>query len=399
MYARGMKELYQHINNNDFSPSQEMLEAYFNGTISSENGRLVEEWISTSDFGDEIGDVFSSDIKSQINWNFAKGDSKTLWNKLKPNQGGGDIGQFLAFLCSSVIILALIIGSNLKSNKQQISSVHKSIKEAFEIEPKKEASNIWVVENYLAPEIDIQDSIEKEQVKTSVSEYKDSPLSLFNVYPKKEEEINTHVDQTSSKKKEILEKKIIIQPMISDTAIFFSKQQHTLIYNHDVKYLLQFKCVDYTQEYNKMQPILSGLEARKPHFRSEQYPDMTDERVQEFSVDFLLKEGFKAFLKRNYKLAINKFNLVLEHYPEDLNAQFYKALSYYEMGHYNESVKILRRVAEADINVFNEESEWYLTQSHYKLGEIYETKNLLRLIISSNGYYSEKAKKMMKDID
>ena len=391
-----MKELYEHINNNDFSPSKEMLEAYFKGQSSEAEERLIEEWISTSDFGDEVGDLYSSELKNSVNWEYAKGNTTELFTKIKSNNTGFDPSQFLAILCSSIIILSLVISSNLYNNTPKQKVDFTSIKKKFQV------SDEWVINEYMAPAMDVTDSIDKVAVKETYEEFKDSPLSLFNSKnnAKKEEDILIP-EINSSNKKERLERKLVIQPMINDTSIFFSKKRHTTIYNHPVKYILNFKCIDYSQEYSKLKPVFSGLEPQfEPHkLRTETYPDMTEPVVVSFSVEEIMEEAFEAFALRNYKLAIHKFNLILDHYPNDLNAKFYKGLSYYEMGKYEEGIRFLKIVAQDDVNVFSEEAEWYLTKSHFKMGDVYIAVNLLNIIIDSNGYYAEHARRMLGEIN
>ena len=92
--------------------------------------------------------------------------------------------------------------------------------------------------------------------------------------------------------------------------------------------------------------------------------------------------------KADYKQALARLNIILSHYPDDLNALFYSGLCYYNLGEYNRSAEMFKLCLTSKFNNFDEEAEWMLAKSYEANGEVEKAKAIYRLIKERGGYYS-----------
>lgn len=348
-----MKDLYKHIESfdQDWNPDAEMLRKYFSGELNESDHYKVEKWISLDDFGDDIGDLKDSPELSIVDWGHLKEITSPITSK--------SINQAIAYIISSIGILAFLFFA------QTGSPTHVESESA---------------ETYVIKEIQAKKAIEIQKIKATFNEFSNSTISLSQVADLKP------VAEIHDNKR--LQKKIIMIPKKESPKIIFIPKRLKKVENHSVKYILQFKVVDYFNEYLSGREYLNGLQSE---YASAQEQELLEKNAKTITVDDVLQAGLEAFYKRDYYLAIHHFDKILTHYPDDLNAKFYSALSCYKLKDYDTTIKLLQDVAENDINVFLQEAEWYLAKSHYKIGETNQTLNLLDIIIRSKGFYEKKA--------
>jgi tetratricopeptide (TPR) repeat protein len=116
------------------------------------------------------------------------------------------------------------------------------------------------------------------------------------------------------------------------------------------------------------------------------------------AADRVLKSGLAYFGKEKYNAALEEFQLLLENNPEDVNALFYSAVSFYKIGKYNKAVKNLEAVVASRNNVFHPEAKWNLALVNLKTGEKAKAKILLNEIVNDKGFYSKRAADKLKTL-
>ncbi|HOE05426.1 MAG TPA: tetratricopeptide repeat protein [Bacteroidales bacterium] len=174
------------------------------------------------------------------------------------------------------------------------------------------------------------------------------------------------------------------------------KMNYSFRSNHPYTYLQGYKVVDYRfvkRNNQKFQDIpRNGADVNQ---LPDDIPDLRDTRLA--YVDYL--EQALLFLKnKNYTAATECFETILEQYPGDQNAWFYKAMCYYETGETGKASACFGKVSAAGINTFHQESQWYaglilLEQKQYAAAE----KALIE-IVNENGYYGAQAKRELDDL-
>ena len=162
-----------------------------------------------------------------------------------------------------------------------------------------------------------------------------------------------------------------------------------------VDYLFDLMVVDYRELSRDNQKItykrfeLGGLSADQEG-ESQDDNDLIEREVNVPYYDYLRK-SMSFFAEGNYKKALNRYLLILEQYPNDLNALFYGGLSYHNLGKNEEAILFFNQIINGDIYVFSEEALWYKAKALIKLKKKAEAKLILEEIIAHAGFYSQKA--------
>ena len=161
-------------------------------------------------------------------------------------------------------------------------------------------------------------------------------------------------------------------------------------------YIQDFKVVDY--RYYRSRPnsklnkeILTGTPANSEI--STNTTEESDNIVEVAYVNFLEK-SLKSFSQNKYKDAMNRFDLILETYPDDVNALFYSALCLYNLNQFSLCEKRLIELKNSKFTNFDEEQEWYMLLTYYSLHKDQQFIELRTQIIENGGFYSKKAAKL-----
>ncbi len=163
----------------------------------------------------------------------------------------------------------------------------------------------------------------------------------------------------------------------------------------ETAYLFELLVVDYRKITRENQKItyqrfeLSGVSAdREGSIENED--DLIEREVNVPYYDYLRK-SMSFFAEGRYKKALNRYLLILDQYPEDLNALFYGGLSYHNLGKNEEAIVFFDKIINGDVYVFNEEALWYKTKALIKLKKNTEAKSILEEIIAHGGFYTQEA--------
>ncbi len=115
--------------------------------------------------------------------------------------------------------------------------------------------------------------------------------------------------------------------------------------------------------------------------------------------DFALESAIEAFHQRNYTLAEQRFNLILNQFPQDQNALFYSALVSKFLFKMDIAEIRLRAVIEQEPPVFRPEAQWELAQLLTEQYRLVEAKEWLTTIINQKGFYAKRAEDLLKKIE
>ena len=161
-------------------------------------------------------------------------------------------------------------------------------------------------------------------------------------------------------------------------------------------YIQDFKVIDYryyrsrpTSSQNK--EVLTGTPAN-----SEISTNTTEEsdNIVEIAYVSFLGKSLKYFSQNKFKDALSRFDLILETYPDDVNALFYSALCLYNLNQFNLCEKRLIDLKNTKFTNFDEEQEWYMLLTYYSLHKDQQFIALRTQIIENGGFYSKKAAKL-----
>lgn len=111
-------------------------------------------------------------------------------------------------------------------------------------------------------------------------------------------------------------------------------------------------------------------------------------------VDYLeyIDDAMRDFENNKFKQALKSYRVILEHYPDDINAFFYGALCYYNLGKSEKAIVYLERVKLSQINTFDLEADFYIAKSLAQAGKIDEAKAAFLKIEKEGEFYAKRAR-------
>lgn len=163
--------------------------------------------------------------------------------------------------------------------------------------------------------------------------------------------------------------------------------------NYDTYHLEEYKLYDYLEIREKgiesLKPILGGVPASKSNIDQEE--PTADLLKEEIPYGEYLGYAIVNMSEGKYKSARIKFKKILELYPDDANALFYKAFASYQLRRYEDANDEFRQSVQCSNKVFLEESEFHLAVSLCKSEQKEEGIQLLEEIKSKGGFYHDQA--------
>ncbi len=170
---------------------------------------------------------------------------------------------------------------------------------------------------------------------------------------------------------------------------------YTLQSNHYFAYLGNFKVVDY--RYDKRLNLENNIIPTNVHITEAYSKELFSETKQYTYVAFL-EEALLKLGNNEYENAIDDFNIILDQYPNDLNAVFYKAMCYYETNDNSKSINLFDIALDNRINVFHEDAKWYSSMIFKEEKEYAAAEKVLEEIVMENGYYGVQAKQELDEL-
>lgn len=162
-----------------------------------------------------------------------------------------------------------------------------------------------------------------------------------------------------------------------------------------ITYLYDLRVVDYREMERENQEItykrydLGGLPANLEG-EDQSNTDLIESDVI-VPYHLYLTKSMSFFAGSNFKQALNRYLLILEQYPEDMNALFYGGLAYYNLGKYKKSIAFFDQIIGSEISIFKEEALWYKAKSFLQIGEKTKASQILEEIIAKGGFYTKDA--------
>jgi tetratricopeptide (TPR) repeat protein len=105
-----------------------------------------------------------------------------------------------------------------------------------------------------------------------------------------------------------------------------------------------------------------------------------------------LAEALLNYKKGFYSPCVALFNEVASFNTEDINCDFYRGMSWYQMKHYDKAISYFTKCEEALNNAFLQEAQYYKALSYKASGQEEKARNLFQKIVNEGEFYAEKAK-------
>lgn len=180
------------------------------------------------------------------------------------------------------------------------------------------------------------------------------------------------------------------QPELAGKSIFAKE-----IYVSDLK-LVDYRAYRSKPAIKTEQIIISGTPANKEDKNSE-VEELEYEKIEIPYYDYI-KKTTGIFSEANYKKALYRYEEILATYPDDINANFYGGLCYFNLGKLERAKLCFRICISHGYLNFKEEAEWYLSKCYLAEGNKEGAALLLRKISEAGGFYAEQANKVIKTL-
>lgn len=166
-------------------------------------------------------------------------------------------------------------------------------------------------------------------------------------------------------------------------------------------YLHDLKLIDYSQYRSKPaieteRIILSGTPADLENKLNSE----TETTVTTISIPYMdyIDKTMDYVGRGKWKQSLQRLQLILVTYPDDVNGHFYAGLCSYNLQQYEDAKLHFATCLQLSFNNFNEEATWYLAQSLVANGEKNNAKQLLTTIRDQKGYYAKQAEQLLKGL-
>jgi tetratricopeptide (TPR) repeat protein len=280
--------------------------------------------------------------------------------------------NFILIPSIAIILIILTIFVFVPKNKvQRKTSLSASRKTSIKVEQ----TDINTPEKIdVMVELPIRQQISIQTIINDFSEQKEEQPNIINSEP-----INDlHISKIEEKKKELTLEKIS----------FLGKE----IYFYDLK-LIDYRAYRSRPKIITKQMILTGTPANIGE-NSESVETTEWKDVEIPYIDYLDKT-MELFSKGNNKKALSRLLIILNTYPDDINANFYAGLCFYNLKEYKSSFSSFEKCIDSKYINFSEEAEWYMAKSLLADGYKSEGQEILKKIKTIGGYYAKQADKLL----
>ena len=168
-------------------------------------------------------------------------------------------------------------------------------------------------------------------------------------------------------------------------------------------YIHDFKLIDYSKIRSgnvkqNMNEHLNGTSAK----HANKLNDQTTEDDFIFDKDLayidVISTAMYHLKNGNYAYSMKELNLILSTFPDDRNANFYKAYILYNTENFQESLEYFSKAFDVKLANFYEESKWFSALSLIQLKRKKEGEKILLQIVIHNGFYAEQAKNLLNEL-
>ncbi len=111
--------------------------------------------------------------------------------------------------------------------------------------------------------------------------------------------------------------------------------------------------------------------------------------------DRYFKSAMSKFARGDRQGCLEDLFVVLEEYPEDVNALFYAGLCCYDLGLFPRAAALLDRARSHPVDTFLEEAEWYHALAVERTSGRTDALPLLNSVVDRHGFYSARAQEHM----
>ena len=381
--------IFLNLLNRIFGPkksfSRQEIDDYKSGT-GDPNG--IESKVAASDFNDKALEGWRnspSTVNEGMSTTDKKMDQFVNNDTIKSSPSKGIAFSFILFTATMfTLIIFTYQGNKVVERKPQIP-------EEINTENKKD--------NLRREEIDFYTAIsgEKQITSNELLKNKDTKTTEENITDIK----SMKIEQSNSEEVLIIDKTEEIQLPIQSTGKITNSSKSVLVYkNAKEVYLSELRNMDYRAYRDRPISINNTTNVGLPANQSSKGDIQEFPLVQITEITYIeyLTSSSDYFSNGQFKKALKQYLKILDTYPDDVNANFYGGLCYFNLGKFDKSIDLLQISYTLGYGNFREEANWFSAKAYIESGQRQKAKQLLSEIISEVSFYSEKAKELLTEI-
>ncbi len=191
---------------------------------------------------------------------------------------------------------------------------------------------------------------------------------------------------------------------VDEAAAIEVETSKTVKSNVNITYMVDLKVVDYsdfyTDDIKEVKQELSGTPANQENKHTEVNAGTISFGLETIYIPYeeYLERVMKKFNKNHFKAAIKEYRIIIDHFPDDINAHFYGGLCYYNIGKSKKAIQYFDKVLNNYINTFDQEAMWYKALALMQKGNDDEAREVMHTIVNNNGFYAERARKKLAEL-
>jgi tetratricopeptide (TPR) repeat protein len=251
--------------------------------------------------------------------------------------------------------------------------------------PKSEIENTTITQ-VIPQEKEKQEEI-VEIIKPEITE-KEIVVPVTKIKQKKERTITPKTID-----KEFLKRDYFEIPKMELNPIEIKQKTDYTIKKAKTKALLyyDFLAIDYSVIYTNTIPVKkewSGIEASKANETENGIETGNGNQQRVITYKEQLKNSLFQLKEQNYARAIENFEIILTHFPQDANAEFYIGYALFYQKNYEKAIRYFDKAMTNGFDFFFEDAQWFKANSLEYMGKLKDAQALYRKIKNKGGYYS-----------
>ena len=299
--------------------------------------------------------------------------------KATPKNNNGLILSFILFTLTMLLLIVFTYQGNKVFDEQTKSEI--------------------VITEQPAPieEVDLFTEIATtKQITTKDLKSENKTPSLKLSTTKSQETTNEKVKDNT------IEKEGEIQLPIQSNGKIPSTSKNSLVYNQAQEvYIHSLKNVDYRAYRNRPIKVDNTLNVGVPANKISGDDAQDFQQAETIDITYIdyLTQTAEYFSEGQYKTALKRYLNILDTYPDDVNANFYGGLCYFNLGQFDKSHQLFRNSYSIGYGNFREEAMWFSARSNYEDNNDLKAKYILKKIITEDGFYSQQARDLLNTIE
>lgn len=373
--------------------SEKEIKDYFSGNLSVEQKRKIERKIAQDDFNMDAIEGLNSDKDAISNFE----DVKNQTFKMIDKKAKGWQFHHSIMLAIVLVVLMLVLGSKLFPESGDViveqNNINTIVISDSVVSDISNAKTTSLTEN----EIDSATLLPEIQLILAISLIDNTPIlketnAVIPISDAFSKDSSYYIEELISYQKPKKENTIDLP---SNDKLKYIKVPHV--------YMHKFKVVNYAVIYKTHLDVQNDVYTGTSAILENKDAELND--IHEFKITTIevpykeyLNETMKFLSENDFKTALKRFNIILESYPEDLNAHFYSAICYYNISQFDKAIYHFDVAFNHPYKSFSIDAQWYKAKTYYQSGEYQLSQKLLMQIIEEEDYYKTQAQELLKKL-